>query len=97
MQRRTFLQTSLRAALAASLKVYTRRRPIRLLLCSGWQTVNIGDVAHTPGALAVIEAHIPDAEVTLWLYNPLAADAQAADAHLFPQHVPVLQIPEIGE
>lgn len=43
-----------------------RRAPRRLLLRSSWQTVNIGDVAHTPGMLAVLERHLPDVEVTLW-------------------------------
>jgi polysaccharide pyruvyl transferase WcaK-like protein len=85
MQRRTFLQTSLGVALAASLPAQTRRRPIRLLLCSGWQTVNIGDVAHTPGALALIEEHIPHAEVTLWLYNPLTPEARAMMLRRFPR------------
>jgi polysaccharide pyruvyl transferase WcaK-like protein len=28
--------------------------------------VNIGDIAHTPGVLALLEKHIPDAEVLLW-------------------------------
>lgn len=42
-----------------------RKRP-RILLRSSWQTVNIGDIAHTPGVLAVLEKHLPDAEVRLW-------------------------------
>ncbi|MGN9811658.1 polysaccharide pyruvyl transferase family protein [Micromonospora sp. BQ11] len=42
------------------------KRGPRILLRSSWQTVNIGDVAHTPGVLALIEKHIPDAEVQLW-------------------------------
>jgi len=77
MNRRTFVQTSFVAALAASLPIraQTRRAP-RLLLCSGWQVVNIGDIAHTPGALALIEEHLPEAEVTLWLFNPLTAEAR---------------------
>lgn len=37
-----------------------------ILLKSGWQTVNIGDIAHTPGMLAVLEKHIPEARVVLW-------------------------------
>ena len=28
--------------------------------------MNIGDIAHTPGMLALLEKHRPDAEVTLW-------------------------------
>jgi polysaccharide pyruvyl transferase WcaK-like protein len=84
MHRRTFLQSSLLTALAASLSAQTRRRPSQILLCSGWQTVNIGDVAHTPGALALIEEHIPEAEVTLWLYNPLTPEARAMMLRRFP-------------
>lgn len=38
----------------------------RLILRSGWQIENIGDVAHTPGALALLEKHLPDVEVTFW-------------------------------
>lgn len=38
----------------------------KILLCSSWQAVNIGDIAHTPGMLALLEEHRPDAEVTLW-------------------------------
>lgn len=41
------------------------RRP-RILLRSSWQSVNIGDIGHTPGALSLIGKHFPDAEITLW-------------------------------
>ncbi|HYO83128.1 MAG TPA: polysaccharide pyruvyl transferase family protein [Bryobacteraceae bacterium] len=41
-------------------------RPPRILLRSSWQSVNIGDIGHTPGALALIWRYIPDAEITLW-------------------------------
>jgi polysaccharide pyruvyl transferase WcaK-like protein len=41
-------------------------RPRRLLLRSSWQTVNIGDIGHTPGALKLLETYLPDVEVTLW-------------------------------
>ena len=37
-----------------------------ILLKSGWQSVNIGDVAHTPGMLALLERHLPDAQVIWW-------------------------------
>jgi hypothetical protein len=64
MNRRAFLHTSLLAALAAS--VHAAGRAPRILLRSSWQTVNIGDIAHTPGVLALLEKHLPDAEVRLW-------------------------------
>jgi polysaccharide pyruvyl transferase WcaK-like protein len=39
----------------------------RILLRSGWQTSNIGDIGHTPGTLRLLEEYLPDAEITLWL------------------------------
>ena len=38
----------------------------RILLRSSWQAVNIGDIGHTPGALRLLEAHLPAADVLLW-------------------------------
>lgn len=41
-----------------------------LALVSGWQTVNIGDVAHTPGALAALRRFGPDdLKLTLWAHT----------------------------
>ncbi|QEG00343.1 Polysaccharide pyruvyl transferase [Stieleria maiorica] len=40
--------------------------PKHILLRSSWQTVNIGDIAHTPGVLQILETHLPDVNVTLW-------------------------------
>jgi hypothetical protein len=37
-------------------------RPPCILLRSGWQTTNIGDIAHTPGVLRVFEQYAPEAE-----------------------------------
>ena len=45
------------------------KRPLRILLRSSWQTVNIGDIAHTPGVLRILETHLPEAEITLWPSN----------------------------
>jgi polysaccharide pyruvyl transferase WcaK-like protein len=41
-------------------------RPPRVLLRSSWQTINIGDIAHTPGVLRLLEEHLPEVEVRLW-------------------------------
>jgi hypothetical protein len=57
--RRTFV-----AALAPAF-LHAAKRP-HILLRSSWQSVNIGDVGHTPGALDLIAKHFPEAEVTLW-------------------------------
>jgi polysaccharide pyruvyl transferase WcaK-like protein len=68
MNRRQFLHTTTTAAAFAVLSRASSaaaRRP-RILLRSSWQTVNIGDIAHTPGVLALLERHLPDAEVRLW-------------------------------
>jgi polysaccharide pyruvyl transferase WcaK-like protein len=64
MNRRTFLHT---AAAIASLRGFAaEKRAPRIVLRSSWQTVNIGDIGHTPGVLALIEKHLPEAEVMLW-------------------------------
>jgi hypothetical protein len=60
-------------------------RPRHILLCSAWQVVNISDIAHTPGALALIEHHLPDVEVTLWAFNPLTPAARALVLRRFPR------------
>src|SRR5690606_21959348 len=39
---------------------------IVILLRSGWQSVNIGDIAHTPGVLRLLERFVPQASVILW-------------------------------
>ena len=42
------------------------RPPKHLLLRSSWQTINIGDIAHTPGLLRLLDIYLPDTRVTLW-------------------------------
>ena len=69
MHRRPFLASAFPSALLAALAVPTRageKRAPRLLLRSSWQTENIGDIAHTPGVLALLEKHLPGVEVRLW-------------------------------
>ncbi len=69
MNRRTFLTHTTAALTGAAflpnLLAAGKHRP-RILLRSSWQTVNIGDIAHTPGVLALLEKYIPEAEVRLW-------------------------------
>jgi polysaccharide pyruvyl transferase WcaK-like protein len=66
MDRRSFLSLAAMAAVAATVRAASPGRAPRILLRSSWQTVNIGDIAHTPGVLALLEQHLPEAEVTLW-------------------------------
>ncbi len=42
-----------------------KKNPV-ILLVSGWQDVNIGDIAHTPGLLHVLETFLPKARIILW-------------------------------
>jgi len=37
-----------------------------VLLRSSWQTVNIGDIGHTPGVLSLLEKYLPNVEIRLW-------------------------------
>lgn len=64
--RRQFLATSGIALSTANIGWGESNRPSRILLRSSWQTVNIGDIAHTPGVLRILETHLPQAEITLW-------------------------------
>jgi polysaccharide pyruvyl transferase WcaK-like protein len=41
-------------------------RPKTIVLQSAWDTINIGDIGHTPGTLRVIEEHLPEVKVVLW-------------------------------
>ena len=41
----------------------------KIVLRSSWQTINIGDIGHTPGVLALCEKHLPNVEVILWASN----------------------------
>lgn len=43
------------------------------MLVSGWQDVNIGDIAHTPGLLHVFDTFFPGVEVILWKKSTGAA------------------------
>ncbi|MFA6959859.1 MAG: polysaccharide pyruvyl transferase family protein [Opitutaceae bacterium] len=74
MHRRHFLNAVFKSALVAAAV-----RPVifaqgmkpkkKILLRSSWQTVNIGDIAHTPGMLHLLEKHLPEYSVTLWPYH----------------------------
>jgi polysaccharide pyruvyl transferase WcaK-like protein len=84
MRRREFLQAGLLTPLACSAIAKTAASGPRILLRSSWQTVNIGDIAHTPGVLALIEKHIPDAQVILWASHDLSEPVMAMERRRFP-------------
>ncbi len=43
-----------------------KKKPLTILLVSGWQDVNIGDIAHTPGLLHIFQTFLPEATIILW-------------------------------
>ena len=62
--RRHFI-ASITAALGGSL-IAAEGKPKTILLQSAWDTINIGDIGHTPGTLRVLEEHLPEVKVVLW-------------------------------
>ena len=66
-------------------------RPIekkkKILLRSSWQTINIGDIAHTPGVLALLDRYLPQAEVRLW-----AMETGGGVKEMLQKRFPTLQI-----
>jgi polysaccharide pyruvyl transferase WcaK-like protein len=84
MNRRQYLCAALLGSIAASARGADKRPP-RILLRSSWQVVNIGDIAHTPGVLALIEKHLPEAEVVLWASGDLSPEVAAMERKRFPK------------
>ncbi|TDU73419.1 polysaccharide pyruvyl transferase WcaK-like protein [Prosthecobacter fusiformis] len=67
MNRRLFLTQALAAsALPSFISAADAAPKKKILLRSSWQTENIGDIAHTPGMLKLLETYLPEYEVTLW-------------------------------
>ncbi len=89
MQRRQFLNRVSAATFAATLSNHllaaNADRPMRILLRSSWQCVNIGDIAHTPGVLAILEKYLPEAEVILWASGNLTDEVAAMEHRRFPK------------
>lgn len=85
MNRRSFLKFSLAGALALRVRAADPPRHPCILLRSSWQVVNIGDIAHTPGVLALLERHLPDAEVILWASADLSPEVAAMEHRRFPR------------
>jgi polysaccharide pyruvyl transferase WcaK-like protein len=82
VNRRQFLASAAVAALPAAAR--PADPPRRILLRSSWQSVNIGDIAHTPGMLALLEKHRSDVAVTLWPKG-LSADVEKLLTARFPK------------
>ncbi len=87
INRRAFLaQTANTLAGSAALPVFaSSKKTPRILLRSSWQVFNIGDIAHTPGVLTLIEKYIPEAEVRLWASPDLSEEVMAMEHRRFPK------------
>lgn len=69
MERRKFLQQAgllTGAILSTSIVKVTKKTNPTLMIVSGWQDVNIGDIAHTPGLIGLIKHRLPDVKIILW-------------------------------
>ena len=70
MKRRQFIRQtgalSLGAALFPHISCATGINNPNILVISGWQDVNIGDIAHTPGVMHILEEAFPEATIVLW-------------------------------
>ena len=95
MNRRRFLARAAVAAVASqvsrALAAVPSGRPPRILLRNGWQSINIGDIGHTPGALALLARYFPEAEVMLW-----PGDIGHGAREMIQQGYPRLKIVEGG-
>src|SRR5688500_3591687 len=73
IKRRKFIANTMSlAALSAIIPDWLKEIKFKqktVLLCSSWQTFNIGDIAHTPGVLAILEKQLPDVNVILWPHD----------------------------
>lgn len=63
LRRASLLSTSL---LISQITRATGKADPVILFTSGWQDVNIGDIAHTPGLIALLKKRLPTAKLMLW-------------------------------
>lgn len=62
-----------------------KSKKVKIVLRSSWQMVNIGDIAHTAGVIALLEKYIPEAEVTLWPSQSYLPEVGAMEQARFPK------------
>ncbi len=72
-------------ALSQLLMSWTSKKNPTILLVSGWQDVNIGDIAHTPGLLHVLETFLPEAKIILWKKSGYNATVSEIYSTNFPK------------
>ncbi len=87
MKRRQFLEKaailSAGSLISSSItKGMIKKKPV-ILVVSGWQDVNIGDITHTPGLITLLKHRLPRAKIILWKKS----ESQRVDdmlLHYFP-------------
>ncbi|MCF8225798.1 MAG: polysaccharide pyruvyl transferase family protein [Bacteroidales bacterium] len=89
INRRDWIKTTGAVALGTLLNrtvfgATTKSRPT-ILLVSGWQDVNIGDIAHTPGLLHVLETFLPEANIVLWKKSGYNVEVAKIYSNYFPK------------
>jgi polysaccharide pyruvyl transferase WcaK-like protein len=52
--------------ITGGLSCKNNKRPLTILIVSGWQDINIGDIAHTPGLLNILQTFLPGTKLILW-------------------------------
>lgn len=67
----------------AKLERVTANATPTILVVSGWQDMNIGDIAHTPGLLHVLQTFLPKYNIILWKRRK-GDEADAMLRHHFP-------------
>ncbi len=95
--RRTFVTHASVLLASAAVSRTALGKPARkkktVLLRSSWQTVNIGDVGHTPGVLRLLAKHLPGVAVRLWP-SDVGNGVEEILRHRFP-NLTIVQGPEM--
>lgn len=86
--KKRFLLISILVFIILSCSKSPQKKPV-ILLRSGWQIENIGDIAHTPGFLALAEKYIPEAEVYFWPHYHHIPEEEIA---MFQKRFPSLKV-----
>ena len=74
-------------AVPSILSIISSENPSDIMVVSGWQMVNIGDVAHTPGLIHLLRSYLPDVNITLW-----AQDVDLVKEQILKANFPNLKI-----
>ncbi len=83
MKRRQYLKTILTPFFLSQIGNSKSNSSPTIILRSGWQPINIGDITHSPGVIRLINTYIPEAQVVFWPFNS-TDEVDAMLQHEFP-------------